>query len=261
MAGKISNSTSNTRYNSKKISSSSSKNNFQKATNTIKDNQSSIPIITISNLQKQIDNLQDRIDQVALSGVLSWVGLAGHITLAQSYIALLVGQANGIATLDASGQIPVAQLPYDLMEFMGGWDASGGTTPAPPAVTNRGNTYIITVAGTIGAEDYYAGDLIVSSGTTWFRVQGSLETFLKLTDTPSSYAGQALKGLRVNAGQTGLEYVDLFIEVNPLNTIYVSKGGNDANDGLTLNRAKLTISNATSFVLAIIFYPFVFCKR
>jgi microcystin-dependent protein len=35
---------------------------------------------------------------------------------------------------------------------------------------------------------------------------GGADTFLELTDTPSSYTGQALKGTRVNAGETALEF-------------------------------------------------------
>lgn len=38
---------------------------------------------------------------------------------------------------------------------------------------------------------------------------GGSSTFLDLTDTPSSYTGEALKVLRVNAGETGLEFVTL----------------------------------------------------
>lgn len=38
---------------------------------------------------------------------------------------------------------------------------------------------------------------------------GGSSTFLDLTDTPSSYSGQTLKGVRVNAGETGLEFFTL----------------------------------------------------
>lgn len=38
---------------------------------------------------------------------------------------------------------------------------------------------------------------------------GGALTFLELTDTPSSYTGEALKVLRVNAGETGLEFITL----------------------------------------------------
>jgi hypothetical protein len=49
----------------------------------------------------------------------------------------------------------------------------------------------------------YDGDL-----DAWIRfgIDGTTD-FLALTDTPASYAGQALKHLRVNAGQTAVEFV------------------------------------------------------
>lgn len=42
----------------------------------------------------------------------------------------------------------------------------------------------------------------------WFGPGGGASNFLDLTDTPDSYTSQALKGLRVNAGATGLEFTD-----------------------------------------------------
>jgi len=44
--------------------------------------------------------------------------------------------------------------------------------------------------------------------TTWVEIGtgGGATTFLGLTDTPASYAGQALKVTRVNAGETALEF-------------------------------------------------------
>lgn len=48
------------------------------------------------------------------------------------------------------------------------------------------------------------------SGTiTKLPGSGGTSTFLGLTDTPSSYASQALKVLQVNAGETGLQFVTL----------------------------------------------------
>ena len=40
-------------------------------------------------------------------------------------------------------------------------------------------------------------------------VSGGSSTFLALTDTPSSYSGQALKVAQVNAGETALQFVTL----------------------------------------------------
>jgi microcystin-dependent protein len=50
---------------------------------------------------------------------------------------------------------------------------------------------------------------LVSDGTNWYEVsrQPTTTTFLGLNDTPSSYSGQANKFIRVNPGETGLEFV------------------------------------------------------
>lgn len=62
---------------------------------------------------------------------------------------------------------------------------------------------------------------IVNTGAT-----GTSTTFLDLADTPSSYAGQALRALRVNAGQSALEFADF--PIGPTGTVKVS--ANDALD-------------------------------
>lgn len=57
-----------------------------------------------------------------------------------------------------------------------------------------------------------AGDVVLleSDGTNVRKMvsgtSGSLETFLGLTDTPGSYGSQTLKYVRVNAGETALEF-------------------------------------------------------
>ena len=119
MAEKIASSQPGRSVKRKNLTQSSSSNNFKKATDTVKDNTvKAPPIITISQLQSQIDELREEI--ASSTGVDSWIALTGNINLAQAYVALLAGQANGLATLDGSGQIPSSQLPYDLMEFMEG---------------------------------------------------------------------------------------------------------------------------------------------
>ncbi len=56
---------------------------------------------------------------------------------------------------------------------------------------------------------------LCSDGTNWneFARQPTASTFLGLTDTPSSYSGQALKYTRVNSGETAIEFV-----ADPFNT-------------------------------------------
>lgn len=74
--------------------------------------------------------------------------LAAKIPLTQK------AAANGVATLDAGGKVPAAQLPNSLMEYLGTWDASTNT----PTISDAGKaskviqdlTYTAVTAGTSG---------------------------------------------------------------------------------------------------------------
>ena len=44
---------------------------------------------------------------------------------------------------------------------------------------------------------------------SYFLLGGGVTEFIELTDTPAAYAGQALKGARVNTGETALEFATL----------------------------------------------------
>lgn len=59
--------------------------------------------------------------------------------------------------------IPVSSA-VSVMEFRGGWDASGGNYPATPL---RGDYHVITVAGTIDSKAMAVGDAIVFNGMGW----------------------------------------------------------------------------------------------
>lgn len=123
------------------------------------------------------------------------------------------GAVNGIATLDAMGELTASQVPSYLLgslNYQGTWDASGGVPPYVADPANKGYYFIISVGGTIGGVVYFVGDMIVSTGAIWQRIEGSADTFTRLTDVPNSYLGAALKGLRVKVGEDGLEFVDLY---------------------------------------------------
>ena len=59
--------------------------------------------------------------------------------------------ANGLAKIGAGGVLPPSVLPFSTLEFIGTWDASGGTNPpdGPAAPTQGGQLYVINVAGTL----------------------------------------------------------------------------------------------------------------
>lgn len=98
------------------------------------------------------------------------------------------GQANGFASLDAGGKVPVGQLPaalFGAMAYQGTWNASTNTPTIPAASAgNKGYYYKVGTAGATnvsGEIDWKVGDWIVSNGGSWDKIDN--------TDQVSSVAG------------------------------------------------------------------------
>jgi len=90
------------------------------------------------------------------------------------------GANSGVATLDAGGKIPVAQLPSAVMTYEGTFDAS--STPASPLLdgdlaADAGMVYLTSVAGSYdfgsGAITFSVGDWAVYNGTIWEKSTNS----------------------------------------------------------------------------------------
>ena len=116
------------------------------------------------------------------------------------------GAANGVASLDSAGKVPVAQLPNSIMEYKGTWDASTNTPTLADGTGNIGDVYRVTVAGSqdlgSGAISFGVGDYVIYNGTVWEKADN--------TDAVSSVNG--LQGAVVldtddiNEGTTNLYY-------------------------------------------------------
>lgn len=75
------------------------------------------------------------------------------------------GSANGIASLDANGKVPVSQLPNAIMEYQGVWDADTNSPTLADGVGNDdeaiGDVYRVSVAGT---QDLGSGNITFAVG-------------------------------------------------------------------------------------------------
>lgn len=84
-----------------------------------------------------------------------------------------ISAANGVASLDSSGKVPVDQLPNSVMEFKGAYDPSTNTPSLSDGSGNAGDIYRISVAGSrdfgSGSIAFFVGDLVVYSGSVWQR--------------------------------------------------------------------------------------------
>lgn len=98
------------------------------------------------------------------------------------------GVANGVATLDAGGKVPVSELPAAVLgalNYQGTWDASTNTPTLTSSVGTKGYYYVVSVAGNTnlnGITDWLVGDWAVFNGTVWQKVDN--------TETVTSVNGQ-----------------------------------------------------------------------
>lgn len=89
------------------------------------------------------------------------------------------GAANGYASLDGAGKVPVSELPDTVvgaMDFQGGWNASTNTPDIDAAAKTKGDYWIVTTAGATslgGITDWNNGDFAVWDGTTWQQVDNT----------------------------------------------------------------------------------------
>lgn len=92
----------------------------------------------------------------------------------ETYVRLdTVGEANGIASLDSNGKLPLDQLPTEAIVFKGMWDASTNTPTLADGTGTSGDYYIVSVGGTrnlgSGNITFVAGDGVIYDGSKWNR--------------------------------------------------------------------------------------------
>jgi hypothetical protein len=98
------------------------------------------------------------------------------------------GAALGVATLDASGKVPVSELPAAVLgalSYQGTWNASTNTPTLTSSTGTKGYYYVVSVAGNTnldGITDWLVGDWAVYNGTVWQKVDN--------TETVTSVNGQ-----------------------------------------------------------------------
>jgi hypothetical protein len=116
---------------------------------------------TLGQLNSAISNLDAEID----------------ILLALKVDKTSVGVANGVASLDAGGKVPLSQIPDSIIgqvQYMGTWNAFTNTPTLNPLVPEeKGHYYVVSAAGVFGGVDYAVGDWIISNGVIWEKVDNT----------------------------------------------------------------------------------------
>ena len=92
---------------------------------------------------------------------------------------LNAGVANGVATLDSAGTVPISQLPAAVvgaLNYQGTWNASTNTPTLASSTGTKGYYYVVSVAGSTnlnGITDWKVGDWAVYNGTAWQKIDNT----------------------------------------------------------------------------------------
>jgi hypothetical protein len=90
---------------------------------------------------------------------------------------LNAGVANGVATLDSGGQVPLSQIPpLGDLNYQGAWNASTNTPTLASSTGTKGYYYVVSVAGSTnlnGITDWQIGDWAVFNGSVWQKIDNT----------------------------------------------------------------------------------------
>jgi len=150
---------------------------------------------------------------------------------------LNAGVANGVASLDSAGTVPIAQLPAAVLgalSYQGTWNASTNTPTLASSTGTKGYYYVVSVAGSTnlnGITDWKISDWAVFNGSVWQKIDN--------TDSVTSVNGYT--------GAVNLTYTDVgafpSTSTSGANSIVLR----DANQNVSANSF---FSNATSVAAA-----------
>jgi hypothetical protein len=106
-------------------------------------------------------------------------GSMSGVTISDYVATATKGVANGVASLDGSGTVPISQLPSAVLgalSYQGTWNASTNTPTLTSSVGTKGYYYVVNVAGSTnlnGITDWVIGDWAVFNGSVWQKVDNT----------------------------------------------------------------------------------------
>ena len=132
------------------------------------------------------------------------------------------GSANGVATLDAGGKVPISELPAAVLgalSYQGTWNANTNTPTLTSSTGTKGYYYVVSVAGNTnldGITDWLVGDWAVYNGTVWQKVDN--------TETVTSVNGQT-GAVVLTASDVGAQPAGTYVTSVSATSPVTSSGG------------------------------------
>ena len=133
-------------------------------------------------------------NQLQITGGAKVRALEGVITGTSGVLSSVpLGAANGVATLDSGGKVPVSQLPSSVVTYLGTWNAATNTPTLVNGTGDAGDLYLCNVAGTVnfgaGPIVFVVGDWVLYGSGTWQKSSGQNGT---VTSVAASITGNSL---------------------------------------------------------------------
>lgn len=144
------------------------------------------------------------------------------------------GVALGVATLDASGTVPLSQIPASIqggVSYQGSWNAATNTPTLTSSVGSKGYYYVVSTSGSTnlnGITDWLVGDWAIFNGSVWQKIDNtdsvaSVNGYTGAVVLTNTDVGAPSTSLTISAG-TGLS------------------GGGDLSTNRTLSIANTAVS-------------------
>jgi hypothetical protein len=156
-------------------------------------------------------------NQIVISSGAKVRNLDGVLTGTSGIVnSVPLGAANGVATLDSGGKVPVSQLPSSVVTYLGTWNAATNTPTLVNGTGDAGDMYICNVAGTVnfgaGPVTFAVGDWVLYGSGTWQKSNGQNGTVtsvgvsrdgdaLSITGSPITTSGTINIGFAGTSGQ------------------------------------------------------------
>lgn len=144
-----------------------------------------------------IQNSSATIDDSGNVTATSFTGIGTGLTGVEKTANKAV--ANGYASLDSSGHVPVAQLPASVMEYQGVWNATTNTPTLADGSGSTGDVYRVSVGGTqnlgSGALTFVVGDWAVYNGSIWQLSHGGADSVQSVNSSTGTVTVNAINQL------------------------------------------------------------------
>jgi len=145
--------------------------------------------------------------------------ISDFATAADARITAQRGVADGVASLDSGGKVPVTQLPNSVMQYQGTWNATTNSPTLADGAGSIGDVYRVTVAGTqnlgSGAITFDVGDYaVLNASLVWEKSDTTDSVPTVFGRTGNVVAADAdYSAAQVTASDSGLLVVTGFTRV------------------------------------------------